>query len=197
MGQEFDRVSETIWAPEARIANPPPTLLAKYTGKEKTFFYEYANFVLKIIQDPMVNDRLLQVLATEAVRIEKPVDIRVMVFPARQLRGRTNRVLHGSYSHSASQISLYPLKIPKDWIRKDGLDIFKLGYQTLSERRKRLLQDISATAISTLLHELLHVKFERRGLAPYIEEPLIRKLENQYMRGWEETISAAVQRTSG
>src|SRR5438034_6860922 len=100
-----------------------------------------------------------------------------MVFPARPLRGRANRMLHGSYNHSASQISLYPMRLPRDWIRHDGSDIFKLSYQTLTERKKRLLHEISKTAIATLLHELLHVKFERRGLASYVEEPLVRRSE--------------------
>lgn len=196
MGQEIGWTLGNVWTPDVRIANPPPALLAKYTGKEKSFFYEYAGFVVKVIQHSMVADKLRGILETEAVHIEKPVDLRVMVFPARPLRGRANRMLHGSYNHSASQISLYPIRLPRDWIRQDGVDIFKLSYQTLTERKKKLLYEISKTAIATLLHELLHVKFERRGLASYVEEPLVRKLENQYMQGWETTISAAVQRAS-
>ena len=196
MGQEIGWTLGNVWTPDVRIANPPPALLAKYTGREKSFFYDYASFVVKIIQDSMIADKVRDILAVEAVHIEKAVDVRVMVFPARPLRGRANRMLHGSYNHSASQISLYPIRLPRDWIRQDGVDIFKLSYQTLTERKKKLLYEISKTAIATLLHELLHVKFERRGLASYVEEPLVRKLENQYMQGWETTISAAVQRAS-
>ncbi len=196
MGQEIGWTFGNLWTPDVRIANPPPALLAKYTGKEKSFFYDYAGFVVKVIQHSMVADKLRGILETEAVHIEKPVDLRVMVFPARPLRGRANRILHGSYNNSASQISLYPIRLPRVWIRQDGVDIFKLSYQTLTERKKKLLYEISKTAIATLLHELLHVKFERRGLASYVEEPLVRKLENQYMQGWETTISAAVQRAS-
>ncbi len=106
-------------------------------------------------------------------------------------------MLHGSYNHSASQISLYPIRLPRDWIRHEGSDMFKLSYQTLTELKKRLLHEISKTAIATLLHELLHVKFEGRGLASYVEEPLVRKLESQYMQGWETTLLAALQRASG
>jgi len=197
MGQEIGWTPGNLWTPDVRIANPPPALLAKYTGKEKSFFYDYAGFVVKVIQDSMVADKLRGILEIEAVQIEKPVDVRVMVFPARPLRGRANRMLHGSYNHSASQISLYPIRLPRDWIRHDGSDIFKLSYQTLTERKKRLLHEISKTAIATLLHELLHVKFERRGLASYVEEPLVRKLESQYMQGWETTLLAALQRASG
>ena len=197
MGREIGWTLGDVWTPDVRIANPPPALLAKYPGKEKSFFYDYASFVVKIIQDSTVADKLGGILAVEAVHIEKPVDVRVMVFPARLLRGRTNRMLHGSYNHSSSQISLYPIRPPRDWIHQDGTDTFKLSYQTLSEKKKKLLYEISKTAIATLLHELLHVKFGRRGLASYIEEPLVRKLENQHMQGWEGTILAAVQRASG
>ncbi len=179
MGQEIGWTPGNLWTPDVRIANPPPALLAKYTGKEKSFFYDYAGFVVKVIQDSMVADKLRGILEIEAVQIEKPVDLRVMVFPARPLRGRANRMLHGSYNHSASQISLYPIRLPRDWIRHDGSDMFKLSYQTLTERKKRLLHQ------------------ERRGLASYVEEPLVRKLESQYMQGWETTLLAALQRASG
>ncbi len=197
MGQDIGWTLGPVWTPDVRIANPPPALLAKYTGREKSFFYDYASFVVKIIQDSMIADKVRDILAVEAVHIEKAVDVRVMVFPARPLRGRANRMLHGSYNHSASQISLYPIRLTRDWIRHEGIDIFKVSYQTMSERKKKLLYEISKTVIATLLHELLHVKFERRGLASYVEEPLVRKLENQYMQGWEGTILAAVQRASG
>ena len=197
MGQDIGWTLGDVWTADVRIANPPPALLAKYTGREKSFFYDYASFVVKIIQDSMIADKVRDILAVEAVHIEKAVDVRVMVFPARPLRGRANRMLHGSYNHSASQISLYPIRLPRDWIRHEGIDIFKVSYQTMSERKKKLLYEISKTAIATLLHELLHVKFERRGLASYVEEPLVRKLENHYMQGWEGTILAAVQRASG
>jgi len=197
MGQDIGWTLGPVWTPDVRIANPPPALLAKYTGREKSFFYDYASFVVKIIQDSMIADKVRDILAVEAVHIEKAVDVRVMVFPARPLRGRANRMLHGSYNHSASQISLYPIRLTRDWIRHEEIDIFKVSYQTMSERKKKLLYEISKTAIATLLHELLHVKFERRGLASYVEEPLVRKLENQYMQGWEGTILAAVQRASG
>src|SRR2546428_13340537 len=122
---------EPSWAPRpswelewsVRIANPPPALLTKYTMKEKTFFFDYASFVVGLIQSQVVTERIRRVIAIEGITIERPVDIRVMVFPARTFRGRQNRILHGSYSQSASQISLYPLKIPREWIRGEGVQL--------------------------------------------------------------------------
>jgi hypothetical protein len=184
---------EVSWTPQVRIANPPPALLAKYTEKEKRFFYDYAGFVLRIVGDESVRDRIRGIISTENLHVEKHVDVRVMVFPARSLRGRSNRTLHGSYSRSASQISLYPLKIPRGWVKKDGQDLFRTSYEELSDRKKRLLYEISETGIATMIHEVLHVKFESRGFSSYVEESIVRKLESKYMEGWESTILTSVR----
>jgi len=190
MHQEFDRGSGTLWSPEidVRIANPPPALLKKYTLKEKTFFYDYANFVVHLLRNEIVTHRIHQVILTERIVIDKPVDIRVMVFPARTFRGRQNRILHGSYSQSTSQISLYPLRIPKEWIRGEGLGLFRAGFEGLSQRKLRLLYEISESAVSTMIHEILHVKFQQRDMTRYGEEALVRKLERQFMQGWQDWI---------
>src|SRR5438132_2201804 len=185
----------TPWAPEidVRIANPPPTLLEKYTVKEKAFFYDYANFVVRLIRNENVANRIHRVISTERILVERPVDTRVMVFPARTSRERQNRVLHGSYSQSTSQISLYPLRIPREWIRGEGLDLFRAGLEDLSQRKLRLLSEISESAVSTMIHEILHVKFQQRGMSRYGEEALVQKLEREFMQGWEEWILVPVQ----
>ena len=195
MYQEVGLRSNVGWTPEVdvRIANPPPALLAKYTVKEKTFYYDYASFVLRLIQNQIVTDRIHHVVSTERIVTDRPVDIRVMVFPARTFRGRQNRILHGSYSQSASQISLYPLRIPKEWIRTEGLDLFNARIQRLSQRKLKLLAEVSESAVSTAIHEILHVKFQQRGISRYSEEALVRKLERQFMEGWEDWIQAPVQ----
>jgi hypothetical protein len=187
--------SRAGWTPEidVRIANPPPALLAKYTAKEKTFYYDYANFVVRLIQNQNMTDRIHHVVASEQIVTDKLIDIRVMVFPARTFRGRQNRILHGSYSESASQISLYPLRIPKEWIRSEGLDLFHAGTQSLSHRKLKLLREMSESAVSTLIHEILHVKFQQRSMSRYGEEALVRKLERQFMQGWEDWILVPVQ----
>jgi hypothetical protein len=181
------------WVAEPRIANPPLSLLIKYTRKEKNFFYGYASFVVRIIQDPMISDRILRTMSIENVSIRRPIDVRVMVFPALSFRGHTNRMLHGSYNSTASQISVYPLRIPKEWIRNAGFDLFEQAYLNLSGKRKKLLHEISMNAIGTLLHEVFHAKLANRGMSRFAEESVVRKMEKQYMIGWEETVSAAAQ----
>jgi hypothetical protein len=195
MHQEFDGGSSTPWSPEidVRIANPPPALLTKYTVKEKAFFNDYADFVVRLLRNEIVTHRIHQVILTERIVTDKPVDIRVMVFPARTFRGRQNRILHGSYSQSTSQISLYPLRIPKEWIREEGLDLFRAGSQRLSQRKLKLLHEISQSAVSTMIHEILHVKFQQRDMSQFGEEALVRKLESQFMQGSEDWILVPVQ----
>jgi hypothetical protein len=193
--QEVALGSKAPWTPEidVRIANPPPALLAKYTAKEKTFFYDYSTFVLRLLQDERVTGRIHQVISAERIVSDRPVDVRVMVFPARTFRGRQNRILHGSYSESASQISLYPLRISKEWIRREGLDLFRTRFESLSQRELKLLCEISESAISTIIHEILHVKFQQRDMSRYGEEALVRKLEQQFMQGSEDWIQAPVR----
>jgi hypothetical protein len=193
--QEVSLESKAPWKPEidVRVANPPPALLAKYTVKEKTFFYDYARFVVRLIQNKTVTNRIHNVISTEQIMTDKPVDIRVMVFPARTFRGRQNRTLHGSYSQSASQISLYPLRISKEWIREEGLDLFRGGVESRSPRKLSSLYEISESAVSTMIHEILHVKFQERSMSRYGEEALVRKLERQFMEGWEDWILVPVQ----
>ena len=195
MDNETAQMSKPSWAPEidVRVANPPPALLKKYTAKEKVFFYDYADFVVRLVRNDDVTDRIHGVISMERIVIDKPVDIRVMVFPARTFRGRQNRVLHGSYSQSASQISLYPLRIPREWIRRDGTDLFRTGFEGLSQRKLKLLSQISESAVSTMIHEILHAKFQQRSMSKYGEEALVQKLERQFMQGWEEWILVPVQ----
>src|SRR5881396_2612359 len=114
MDNETSQMSKTSWAPEidVRVANAPPALLKKYTTKEKAFFYDYANFVVRLVRNENVTDRIHRVISLERIVIDKPVDIRVMVFPARTFRGRQNRVLHEATANqhlkSVSTLSEFP-----------------------------------------------------------------------------------------
>jgi hypothetical protein len=44
-----------------------------------------------------------------------------------------------------------------------------------------------------MIHEILHVKFQQRDMSRYGEEALVRKLESQFMQGWEDWILGPVQ----
>ena len=168
----------------ARIANPPEDLVAKYTRKEREFFFDYANFVMRSLNGPQVGENLRHLLEAENIHINRVIDLRVMVFPARPLRGHPRNILHGSYNQDTAQISLYPLKVKREWVRQEGYNLFKTPLEQRSLVQRKLLDEAYLSAISTLIHEVLHVKFETRQLSRYVEEAIVRKLEKKYVQEW-------------
>ena len=175
-----------------RLANPPGDLVAKYTRKEREFFFDYADYVLQLLKAPQVQQQLRHLMEIENMEFRRAVDLRVMAFPARPLHGRPRNVLHGSYNHDNAQISIYPLKVKRDWIRQEGFSTFKTPASQLSSSQRNMLREISVSAITTLIHEVLHVKFENRGLPRYAEEAIVRKLEKKYAHEWMSSLPAAM-----
>ncbi len=174
---------------EARIANPPESLLAKHTKKEKEFFYDYAAFVQRLLNSGQIKDRLRGLIETESIDPGRAIDLRIMVFPARPMTGRPRSILHGSFNQDTSQISLYPLKLPRDWVRREGYGMFKTAVTDLSVSQQKTLREVLVSAITTLIHEILHVKFENRQYSRYAEEAIVRKLERKYAEDWFESLS--------
>jgi len=174
---------------EARIANPPESLLAKHTKKEKEFFYDYAAFVQRLLNSGQIKDRLRGLIETESIDPGRAIDLRIMVFPARPMTGRPRNILHGSFNQDTSQISLYPLKLPREWVRKEGYGMFKTAVTDLSASQEKTLREVLVSAITTLIHEVLHVKFENRQYSRFAEEAIVRKLERKYAEEWFESLS--------
>jgi len=174
---------------EARIANPPESLLAKHTKKEKEFFYDYAAFVQRLLNSGQIKDRLRGLIETESIDPGRAIDLRIMVFPARPMTGRPRNILHGSFNQDTSQISLYPLKLPREWVRKEGYGMFKTALTDLSASQQKTMREVLVSAITTLIHEVLHVKFETRQYSRYAEEAIVRKLERKYAEEWFEILS--------
>jgi len=137
---------------------------------------------------------MLSVLvSSEGIRSDRSVDLRVMIFPAKQLRRQPSRILYGSYSHSLAQISLYPLRISKDRIRREGAELFAVHLNDLSVAQRKLIGEIATAAVSTLIHEVLHVKFQQRSLARYVEEGMVQRLEKTYMRQWADRLDGVLR----
>ena len=174
---------------QSRIANPPESLLAKHTKKEKEFFYDYAAFVQRLLNSGQIKDRLRGLIETESIDPGRAIDLRIMVFPARPMTGRPRSILHGSFNQDTSQISLYPLKLPRDWVRREGYGMFKTAVAELSTSQQKALREVLVSAITTLIHEVLHVKFENRQYSRYAEEAIVRKLERKYAEEWFESLS--------
>jgi NurA-like 5'-3' nuclease len=177
----------------ARLAKPPDYVLAKFPRYEKDFFHAYANFILKLILSSDIRELLSTLVSAEGIRSDRSIDLRVMIFPAKQLRRQPSRILYGSYSHTLAQISLYPLRISKDRIRREGTDLFGSSLNQLSIGRRKLIGEIATAAISTLIHEVLHVKFQQRSLARYVEEGMVQRLEKTYMRQWADKLDEVLR----
>ena len=159
--------------------------MAKYTKKEREFFSDYARTVLGLVSKPEVRILLEKLINVEGIRSNSMIDLRVMMFPAMPLNGRPRNVLHGSYNLDFSQISLYPLKLSREWIRRNGYELFKIPVGDLSDEARRLFREIQLSCLSTLVHEVLHVKFGNSGISRYVEEAIVRKLEKKYIQEWK------------
>ena len=178
----------------ARLAKPPDYVLAKFPRYEKEFFHAYANFILKLILSSDIRELLSGLVSAEGIRSDRSIDLRVMIFPAKQLRRQPSRILYGSYSHTLAQISLYPVRISKDLrIRRDGPELFTSSLNRLSIAQRKLIGEIATAAISTLIHEVLHVKFQQRSLARYVEEGMVQRLERTYMRQWADKLDGVLR----
>jgi NurA-like 5'-3' nuclease len=177
----------------ARLAKPPEYVLVKFPHYEREFFLSYADFILKLILSGEIRELLSTLVGAEGIRSDRSIDLRVMIFPARQLRRQPSRILYGSYSHSLAQISLYPLRISKDRVRRDGARLFASSLNELSIGQRKLIGEIATAAISTLIHEVLHVKFQQRSLARYVEEGMVQRLEKTYMRQWADKLDGVLR----
>ena len=177
----------------ARLAKPPDYVLIKFPRYEREFFDGYAKFVLGLILSREIRELLSTLVSAEGIRSDRSIDLRVMIFPAKLLRRQPSRILYGSYSHSLAQISLYPLRISRDRIRREGPELFRNSLDELSVGQRKLISEIAAAAVSTLIHEVLHVKFQQRSLARYIEEGMVQRLEKTYMRQWANKLDGVLR----
>jgi hypothetical protein len=177
----------------ARLAKPPEYVLVKFPRYEREFFHGYANFILGLILSQEIRELLSNLVSAEGIRSDRSIDLRVMIFPAKQLRRQPSRILYGSYSHTLAQISLYPLRISKDRIRREGTELFATRLNDLSIALRKLIGEIATAAISTLIHEVLHVKFQQRSLARFVEEGMVQRLERTYMRQWADKLDGVLR----
>ena len=177
----------------ARLAKPPEYVLVKFPRYEREFFQGYANFILKLILFSEIRELLSILVSAEGIRSDRSIDLRVMIFPAKQLRRQPSRILYGSYSHSLAQISLYPLRVSKDRIRREGKELFTTSLDGLSITQRKFIEEMATAAVSTLIHEVLHVKFQQRALPRYVEEGMVQRLEKTYMQQWADKLNVVLR----
>src|SRR6266700_1500007 len=73
------------------------------------------------------------------------------------------------------------------------LNLFKNTLTQMSNAQRKLIGEIATAAISTLIHEVLHVKLQQRRVARYVEEGMVQRLEKTYMKQWAEKLDEVLR----
>src|SRR2546428_14148871 len=82
----------------ARLAKPPDYVLVKFPHYEREFFQGYANFILRLILSSDIRELLSIFVSAEGIRSDRSFDMRVMIFPSKQLGRQPSRVINVSIS---------------------------------------------------------------------------------------------------
>lgn len=126
-----------------RIAAPPESLVKEIPGKHVEFYLRYAEVVAETLSRPSFQRFLEKVIKKENIEKNEIRGIQVIVFPSRSKKGKR---LAGSCS-GGGQISIYP----------KGM---RAVLRSLAKNKEEKLDFyLKKRAMSTLIHELLHIKY--------------------------------------
>ncbi|MFQ6086649.1 MAG: hypothetical protein ACE5OV_01370 [Candidatus Bathyarchaeia archaeon] len=140
-----------------RIARPSQNLINKFPKKYVEFYFGYANVITETLKWPSFQNFLNWMIKEENINKNKIVDIQVKIFPFKKRKGKG---LAGRCSKKG-QIKIYPRRIK-----------FLSGLLMKTEEEKLDLY-VKARAMSTLIHELLHIKY-------LSDEEKVKKLTKNY-----------------
>jgi len=140
-----------------RIADPPESLIKEIPEKHAEFYFKYAKVVAETLRCHSFQSFLDWVIKKENINKDEVRDIRVIVFPSKNERGKR---LAGRCS-KRGQISIYPKGIKA---------ILRL---LVKNKKEKLGFYLKKRAMSTLIHELLHVKY-------LDDEERVRELTKSY-----------------
>jgi len=143
---------------EVRLANPPKEMLSRYTLKERHYYEEQSEKVVRILNHRITKSLLKEVIETEGIKQKNIRDIRVMILPSMRDPEYGDH-LYGLYDHDGKRISIYPgVKYKSSKFLRDPM----VSFQFIRE------------SIITVIHEVLHAK--------YSEEAAVRKLTQKYLK---------------
>jgi len=140
-----------------RIADPPESLIKEFPEKHAEFYFKYAKVVAETLRWPSFQSFLDWVIKKENINKNGVKDIRVIVFPSKNEKGKR---LAGRCS-KRGQISIYPKGIKA---------ILRL---LVKNKKEKLGFYLKKRAMSTLIHELLHIKY-------LDDEERVRELTKNY-----------------
>lgn len=127
-----------------RIAGPSQNLINKFSKKYVEFYFQYANVIAETLKRPPFQNFLNWIINEENIDKNRVTDIQVVIFPFKKKEGKG---LAGRCSKKG-RIKIYPRGIKF---------LNKLLKKTEEEK---LDSYVKARAMSTLIHELLHIKYQ-------------------------------------
>ena len=134
-----------------------PQKMVRLHEKRLRFYRKYAAFVYKTLRKPLFQEFLNWVIKRENIEENMVEDIQVRIFPFRKENGN---VLAGRWSNKG-KILVYPKSL--DFLRKI----------TRGCKKEKVCFYLESRAKATLIHELLHVKYEDN-------EDKVRELTKKY-----------------
>jgi len=129
--------------PIIRIASPPQNLINKFPKKHMEFYFQYANVIAETLKCSPFQNFLNWITNEENINKNRVVDIQVVIFPFKKRKGKG---LAGRCSRKG-QIKIYPR----------GIKFLNRLLMKTDEEKLDLY--VKARAMSTLIHELLHIKY--------------------------------------
>lgn len=127
-----------------RIANPSQNLINRFPEKYVKFYFEYANVIAETLKWPSFQNFLNWITLKENINKNRITDVQVEIFPFKKKKGKG---FAGRCSRKG-QIKIYP----------KGIKF--LSRLLMKTEDEKLISYIKARAMSTLIHELLHIKYQ-------------------------------------
>jgi hypothetical protein len=126
-----------------RIASPSPNMINKLPKKYVEFYFQYANVITETLRWSSFQGFLNWMIKEENINQNRVADIQVVIFPFKKKEGKG---LAGRCSKNG-QIKIYPR----------GIEF--LNRLLMKTKEEELDLYVKARAMSTLIHELLHIKY--------------------------------------
>ena len=150
------KIQEFKLSRKIRIAGHPQKTV-KFSEKRLRFYSKYATFVYRTLRKPLFQKFLNWVIKREKIEDNMVEEVQVRVFPFRKENGKA---LAGRWSNKG-KVLIYPKSL--DFLRKVMRGC----------KKKKVCFYIESRAKATLIHELLHAKYEDN-------EDKVRELTKKY-----------------
>ena len=167
-----------------RVANPPQTLVKEFPEDLQKFYFRLANITYRFLSLPITQKFLLFIIDKEKIEREGIKDVRIMVFPSKDVNQFYK--LAGRYNEIKKQISIYPPIFDFSPQTKKLPSWFFEIFEGKTKEDEEILRFLYIEILQTIIHEILHVKYnsgyaKKKGLNKDDIEKKVHKLTEKYM----------------